>query len=156
MIHERAPGEPTIHSPGRPTDRAILPMPHHVSKARFAQLVEEALAELPPRFAAFLEEVPVEIKDRPSRKLLRSLGMGDDELLLGLYQGHALTHRSVEYSAGTPGDRALDVIYIFQEDVELVSENDAQLKHEVRTTVLHEIGHHFGLDEDELDRLGYG
>jgi predicted Zn-dependent protease with MMP-like domain len=131
-------------------------MPYHVSKARFAELVEQALAELPPQFARFLEEVPLEIKDRPSRKLLRSLGMDDDELLLGLYQGHALTNRSVEYSAGTPGDSALDVIYIFQEDVELVSENEAQLKHEVRTTVLHEIGHHFGLDEDELDRLGYG
>ena len=82
--------------------------------------------------------------------------MDEDELLLGLYQGHALTGRSVEYSAGMPGDRALDVIYIFQEDVELASDSEAQLKQEVRTTVLHEIGHHFGLDEDDLDRLGYG
>ena len=49
-----------------------------------------------------------------------------------------------------------DVIYIFQEDVELASENEQNLVEQVRTTVLHEIGHHFGLDEDELDRLGYG
>jgi predicted Zn-dependent protease with MMP-like domain len=131
-------------------------MPYHVSKARFAELVEQALAELPPQFAKFLEEVPVEIKDRPSRKLLRELGMKHDELLLGYYTGHALTDRSIEYSAGTPGDRALDAIYIFQEDIELVSENEPHLIHEVRTTVLHEIGHHIGLDEDELDRLGYG
>lgn len=132
-------------------------MPHHVSRERFAQLVELALAELPPQFARHLEEVPVEIKTRPSRTMLRSLGMDDDELLLGLYHGRALTDRSVEYSAGRPGEGSpLDVIYIFQEDIELVSESEEDLVREVRTTVLHEIGHHFGLDEDELGRLGYG
>jgi predicted Zn-dependent protease with MMP-like domain len=130
-------------------------MAYHVSKARFAQLVEQALAELPPQFARFLEEVPLEIQDRPSRKLLRSLGMDEDELLLGLYQGHALTDRGVEYSAGMPGDRALDVVYVFQEDVEEVCDNEEDLKREVRITVLHEIGHHFGLDEDDLEKLGY-
>jgi predicted Zn-dependent protease with MMP-like domain len=132
-------------------------MAYHVSKDRFAELVERALAELPPQFARHLEEVPVEIKTRPSRKMLRSLGMEDDELLLGLYHGRALTDRSVEYSAGRPGEGSpLDVIYVFQEDIELVSDSEADLLREVRTTVLHEIGHHFGLDEDELDRLGYG
>jgi predicted Zn-dependent protease with MMP-like domain len=132
-------------------------MPHHVSKARFAQLVERALAELPPQFARHLEEVPVEIKTRPSRKMLRDLGMAEDELLLGIYHGRALTERSVEYSAGRPGEGSpLEVIYVFQEDIELVSESEQDLVREVRTTVLHEIGHHFGLDEDELRNLGYG
>ena len=132
-------------------------MAYHVSRERFAQLVERALAELPQQFARHLEEVPVEIKTRPSRKLLRSLGMEGDELLLGLYHGRALTERSVEYSAGRPGEGSpLDVIYIFQEDVELVSETEQDLVREVRTTVLHEIGHHFGLDEDDLERLGFG
>jgi predicted Zn-dependent protease with MMP-like domain len=132
-------------------------MAYHVSKERFAELVERALAELPQQFARHLEEVPVEIKTRPSRKLLRSLGMDEDELLLGLYHGRALTERSVEYSAGRPGETSpLDVIFIFQEDIELVSKSEADLLREVRTTVLHEIGHHFGLDEDDLERLGYG
>jgi predicted Zn-dependent protease with MMP-like domain len=132
-------------------------MAYHVSKDRFARLVERALAELPPQFARHLEEVPLEIRTRPTRKMLRSLGMDDDELLLGLYHGRALTDRSVEYSAGRPGEGSpLDVIYVFQEDIELVSESEADLLREVRTTVLHEIGHHFGLDEDDLERLGYG
>ena len=48
-----------------------------------------------------------------------------------------------------------DVIYIFQEDVEQISDSEADLIREVRTTVLHELGHHFGLDEDDLDQLGY-
>lgn len=126
-------------------------MPYHVSKAKFATLVEQALAELPEPFAEFLEEVPVEVRDRPTRKQLKLAGLEEDELLLGLYHGVPRTGRSVEHSGRMP-----DVIYIFQEDIELVSATEADLVEQVRITVLHEIGHHFGLDEDELDELGYG
>lgn len=126
-------------------------MPYHVSKAKFAELIERALGELPELFAERLEEIPVEIRTRPTRSMLRKLGMEPDELLMGLYEGVDLTRRSVESSGTLPG-----VIYIFQEDVELVCDTEAQLVDEVRTTVLHEVGHHFGLDEDDLDRLGYG
>ena len=126
-------------------------MPFHVSKAKFASLVEEALAELPEPFAAYIEEVPVDIRDRPTRKQLKSVGLDDDELLMGLYVGIPLTEASVEHSGQQPG-----VIYIFQEDIELVCEDAEALVREVRVTVLHELGHHFGLDEDDLDRLGYG
>jgi predicted Zn-dependent protease with MMP-like domain len=126
-------------------------MAHHVSKKRFEELVEEALAELPEPFAGHLEEVPVEIRQRPTVKELRRVGLEDDELLLGLYQGRPMTERSVEDSGRLP-----DVIYIFQEDIELVSANERELVEQVRTTVLHEIGHHFGMDEDDLDELGYG
>jgi predicted Zn-dependent protease with MMP-like domain len=126
-------------------------MAHHVSKKRFAELVEQALAELPEPFAEHLEEVPVEIRQRPTVKELKKLGMEDDELLLGLYQGQPRTERSVEDSGRLP-----DVIYIFQEDIELVSDSERELVEQVRTTVLHEIGHHFGMDETDLDELGYG
>ncbi len=126
-------------------------MPHHVSKAQFAVLVEKALDELPLEFAEFLEEVPIEIRDRPSPKQLRSLGLHRDELLLGLYHGRPRTERSVLDGASLP-----DVIFIFQEDIEIVSKNEEDLIHQVRTTVLHEIGHHFGMSEADLDALGYG
>ena len=126
-------------------------MPYRVSKQRFAELVEEALRELPEPFAAHLEEVSVEIKDRPSDKQLKDQGLEDDELLLGLYVGHPMTERSVEYSGMLP-----DAIYVFQEDIELVSRSEKELIQQVRTTVLHEIGHHFGMDENDLDDLGYG
>jgi len=126
-------------------------LPHHVSKQRFAELVEQALGELPEPFATHLEEVSVEIKQRPTDKQLKDQGLGDDELLLGLYVGHPMTERSVEYSGMLP-----DAIYIFQEDIELVSRSEKELVEQVRTTVLHEIGHHFGMDEDDLDELGYG
>jgi len=126
-------------------------LPYHVSKQRFAKLVEEALRELPQPFAQHLEEVSVEIKDRPTQKQLKDQGLEEDELLLGLYVGHPMTQRSVEFSGMLP-----DAVYIFQEDVELVSESETDLIQQVRITVLHEIGHHFGMDEDDLDELGYG
>jgi len=126
-------------------------LPYHVSKQRFAKLVELALTELPEPFAAHLEEVSVEIKDRATDKQRKDQGLEDDELLLGLYVGHPMTERSVEYSGVLP-----DAIYIFQKDIELVSGGEKELIEQVRKTVLHEIGHHFGMDEDDLDELGYG
>ena len=125
-------------------------MAYHVSKRRFAELVEQALADVPQPFATHLEEIAVEIRSRPTPKQLRDSGLDDDELLLGLYLGHPLTDRSVTETARLP-----DVILIFQEDIELVSNTQDDLVREVRTTVLHEIGHHFGMDEDDLDALGY-
>jgi predicted Zn-dependent protease with MMP-like domain len=123
---------------------------HHVSKQRFGQLVEEALSGLPEPFASHLEEVPVEIRPRPTRRDLQAVGLEDDELLLGLYQGHPLTQRSVNDDGTLPA-----VIYIFQEDVELVSDSEEELVRQVRITVLHEVGHHFGMSEEDLDKLGY-
>lgn len=126
-------------------------MAYHVSKQRFAKLVEEALTDLPGAFTEYLEEVVVEVRDRPSIKQLKEAGLGRDDLLLGLYVGRPLTERSVEQSGGMP-----DVVYIFQEDIELVSETEEKLLDQIRTTVLHEIGHHFGMDEDDLDEVGFG
>jgi predicted Zn-dependent protease with MMP-like domain len=126
-------------------------MAYHVSKAHFSQLVERALAELPAQFAEFLEEVPVEVRDRSTPADRKRAGVGRDGLLLGLYHGRPLTERSVEHSGVMP-----DVIYVFQDDVERASDSEEGLVRQVRITVLHEIGHLFGLDEDDLDELGYG
>ena len=125
-------------------------MPYHVSKQRFARLVEEALTDLPEPFASHLEEMTVEIQARPSRKQLKEQGLDDDELLLGLYVGVPMTERHVEASSGIP-----DKIFIFQEDIELCCETERELIEQSRITVLHEIGHHFGMDEDDLEELGY-
>jgi predicted Zn-dependent protease with MMP-like domain len=126
-------------------------MPYRVGKAEFSELVELALAELPPQFARFLEEVAVEIVDRPSAAQLERLHLRPDELLLGLYQGRPLTQRSVEDSGAIP-----DVIYIFENTIQAVSRDRPSLIAQIRKTVLHEIGHHFGLSESDLDKLGYG
>lgn len=126
-------------------------MSYRVSKGRFAELVESALAELPEPFAGFVEEVRLEILDRPSAGLLKELGLGKNRLLLGLYRGRPRLVRSVEDSGTLP-----DSILIFQDDIEAVSDSEANLIRQVRITVLHEIGHFFGMSEEDLDKLGYG
>lgn len=125
-------------------------MPYHVSKADFARLVEQALQSLPEPFAKVLEEASLEIRDRPTREQLKRTGLGKRDLLLGLYEGRPRTLRSVEDGPHLP-----DVIYIFQEDVELVCGDERELIDQVRITVLHEIGHHFGMSEEDLEELGY-
>jgi predicted Zn-dependent protease with MMP-like domain len=126
-------------------------MAYRVSKVEFANLVELALAELPVEFADFVDEVPVEIRDSPSEEQLLLARVKQNGLLLGLYQGRPRTRRSVLDSGTMP-----DVIYIFQDSIEQVCKNQAELIQQVRTTVLHEIGHHFGMNEEDLGRLGYG
>ena len=125
-------------------------MAYRVSKAHFGELVEKALDELPEQFAEFLEEVPIEVRDRPSESELARAKVGKGGLLLGLYVGRPRTLRSVEDTGEMP-----DVIFIFQESIQLVCNSEDQLVEQVRKTVLHEIGHHFGLNEDDLERLGY-
>jgi predicted Zn-dependent protease with MMP-like domain len=128
----------------------ILAVAYRVSKAQFGALVEEAIAELPEEFARFLEEVPIEVRDNPDESHLRAAHVQRGGLLLGLYVGRPRTVRSVEDSGAMP-----DVIYIFQEPIQAVCNSREELVRQVRVTVLHEIGHHFGLGEDDLTRLGY-
>lgn len=126
-------------------------MPYHVSKARFAELVEKAIADLPKQFADAIQEVPIEIRDRPTPHEMQSLGLRANNLLLGLYHGHPRTKRSVEDPYRLP-----EVIYIFQDHIELICTSEEALIEQVRKTVLHEIGHHFGMTEQDLRDLGYG
>ena len=126
-------------------------MPYRVDEETFGSLVEEALAEMPPQFAEFLADVPIQVRDRPTARQLEEVGLEPDHLLLGLYVGRPLTERSVLEGPASP-----DVIYLFQDDIEQICRSRSELVEQVRTTVLHEIGHHFGMDEDDLEAAGYG
>jgi predicted Zn-dependent protease with MMP-like domain len=126
-------------------------MAFHVGKERFAELVETVASELPEPFQSALDEVAIEIVDRPTRAQHQRMNLPDDQMLLGLYQGRPRTRRSIEDSGALP-----DVIYIFQHNIESICRDPASLAAQVRTTVLHEIGHHFGMSEEDLDKLGYG
>lgn len=123
------------------------------------------MVSLPQRLHALLEEAPLLVDDRPSRAILDSLGLPhDDDSLCGLHQGTPLTHRSVNQGVDLP-----ETIHLFREGIideaggwePWVDEDGTELggdeavKREIRITVLHEIGHHFGLDEDDLAQLGY-
>ena len=126
-------------------------MAYRVSKAEFMELVDSAVSDLPEEFARFLEEVPIEVRDLPTRSQQSRVRGDRGGLLLGLYVGRPRTQRSVEDSGAMP-----DVIYLFQENIQSICNSEAQLVEQVRKTVLHEIGHHFGMTEEDLDALGYG
>jgi predicted Zn-dependent protease with MMP-like domain len=131
--------------------RETKPMPIRVTAEQLHAMVQEAILQLPPRFRAALEVVPVRICDRPTPAQLQSVGLDESELLLGLYEGVPLTLRSVN-----DGPRVPDRISLFHEDLEDACDSVEQLREEVRITLFHELGHYFGFDEDELDALGYG
>ena len=122
-----------------------------LSSDEFGVVVEEALADLPETFGPYLENVVIEVQLRPDERVLRRAEIGDGRSLLGIYIGRPLTEKSVEAVAAMP-----DRIILFQRNLERACRTRRQLVAEIRKTVYHEIGHHFGLDEDDLEALGYG
>ncbi len=122
-----------------------------MSSDEFGAVVEEALADLPDAFGPYLENVVIEVQLRPDEGVLRRAEIGDGRSLLGIYIGRPLTEKSVEAAAAMP-----DRIILFQRNLERACRTRRRLMAEIRKTVYHEIGHHFGLDEDDLEALGYG
>jgi predicted Zn-dependent protease with MMP-like domain len=116
------------------------------SAARFERLVDDAVTSLPPDLLAYLDNVQLTVEDLPAPD---PLGEGD-ELLLGLYQGVPRTER--EFGAASLPDR----ITLFRRPLEARAQTKAELAELVRETVVHEIAHHFGIDDDRLDDLGWG
>lgn len=116
-----------------------------MDRRRFIQLVEEALDSLPPEFAQALDNVAIMVEDHASREQLDDVELEDPYHLLGLYEGIPLTERPNGYAGALP-----DRITIFQQPIEAITANDAEIKEQVRQTVMHELGHYFGMDEDEL------
>lgn len=122
-----------------------------LTEAEFGQLVEEALASLPAEFRPYMENVSVEIQLRPTRDSFASLKVPPGGLVLGIYVGVPLTKKTVSAPLNLP-----DQIVLFQRNIEAVCESRREIVRRVRRTVLHEVGHHFGLDERRLKELGYG
>ncbi|MHB9052553.1 MAG: metallopeptidase family protein [Thermoleophilia bacterium] len=116
-----------------------------MDRSRFEQLVEEALAGLPPQFAERLDNVTVTVEDLASPGQMGRAGHGDPHRLLGLYEGIPLTRRPQAYSGALP-----DRITIFQIPIEEYCSSDEEIKAQVRSTVMHELGHYFGMSEEQL------
>jgi len=123
--------------------------------AQFEDLVGEALDDLPPFFQAQMDNVVLLVETWPSRRTLREMDVPADETLLGLYRGIPLTERTHAYNLVTP-----DTITLYQGPIEHAAagweEADYldRVREEVRHTVIHEIAHHFGIDDDRLIELG--
>ena len=122
-----------------------------MEQEHFIRLVEEVLESLPGEFRERLHNLAVFVEDRPPlpKKSRRDAGKGAPDkprrLVLGVYQGRPVTQRSV-FDLPTGPDR----IVLYQKNIEAVCSNEAEIRHEVRQTVLHELGHYFGMNEDQL------
>jgi predicted Zn-dependent protease with MMP-like domain len=118
-----------------------------VSSDHFERLVGEALDSLPPELGSAMENVAVVVEDWPTPEQLGGRG----GTLLGLYEGIDLTRRSPVSYTGVMPDR----ITIFQGPISERARNEQQLVELVRTTVVHEVAHHFGISDARLDELGW-
>ena len=116
----------------------------------FADLVEAALQTLPPALAARMENVALTVAEWPSPAQRRTMRLGPGQALYGLYEGVPLTGRTHGYNLAPP-----DRITIFMYPMVHIHHTPEAIQDQVRRTVLHEIGHHFGMDEGQLRRLGY-
>jgi predicted Zn-dependent protease with MMP-like domain len=111
------------------------------TRRRFEELVGDALDLIPAEFARAMDNVVVLVDDRNA----------DDPHLLGLYEGVALTERTSDYAGVLP-----DRITLYREAILDVCDDEDDVVHEVAVTVVHEVAHHFGVDEDTLHELGWG
>jgi predicted Zn-dependent protease with MMP-like domain len=111
-----------------------------VDPERFDDLVAEALDAIPAELARLMDNVAVVVRDHPPTSGL-----------LGLYEGIPLTERE-NYGGMIMPDR----IYVYRLPICEISADEDEVRHQVGVTVVHEVGHHFGIDDDRLDELGWG
>jgi predicted Zn-dependent protease with MMP-like domain len=116
-----------------------------VDREDFEMLVDEALEEIPLEFQSRIDNLVVVVEDRPAPEQ-----DPDGDGLLGLYEGISLAERGIDYSGFMP-----DQITVFREPHLSLGLNRAALVTEIRRTVLHEIAHHLGIDDERLHELGW-
>lgn len=122
-----------------------------LTEEQFGRLVDQALERIPETFQPYLENVTIEVRPMPDRAILREVGVDDPRELLGAYVGRPMTEKSVEEGHPLP-----DRVILFQRNIEASARTSEDLIEQIRITLLHEVGHHFGLDEEDLEGLGYG
>jgi len=119
-----------------------------MTRARFEQLVAEAIRTIPPRFRDELRNIAVMVEDEPADELLDEMEIEPPDTLFGLYQGTPLTERAWDYGNALP-----DRIVLYQGPIEDASETEEDVVVTVGETLIHEVGHYFGLSEEELENI---
>jgi len=115
-----------------------------MDRSAFEHIVETALRRLPRRFKSKIKNISIEVEDSPSREILDGMGIKHGTLL-GLYQGVPLTAREWNY-----GNMLPDRIVIYQRSIEQAAQSSEEIEEIVLETVIHEIGHYFGFDDQTL------
>jgi len=122
-----------------------------VDRNEIEKEVARALDRLPEEFRSYIHNVEIVVEKKPTKKRLQDLGLDPDEdVLYGLYEGTPLSERSVSYPPLLP-----DKITIFSEPLLRDFPDPRERRRQIRLTVIHEIGHYFGMDDEEIEELGY-
>lgn len=116
-----------------------------MTREHFRKLVAEAIDTIPPRFAREVTNVAIVIEDYPADDLLDEMDMGPEDVLLGLYQGTPLTERRWDHGNALP-----DRITLYQKSIEEDCESEDEIVVAIGETLIHELGHYFGMSEDEI------
>ena len=119
-----------------------------MDRRAFDALVADALAGIPRRFREAMGNLVISVEHEPSRDLLRQMEIEPPDTLLGLYQGTPLTERRWDHGNTLP-----DRILLFQGPLERASEDEDDLVVAIGETLIHEIGHYFGLSEEEIEEI---
>ena len=119
-----------------------------MTRDAFRQLVDEALAGIPPHFRDALKNIAIVVEDQPSRTQLEEVGVDPPDTLLGLYEGTPLTERH-----WAEGNSLPDKITLFQLPIEEASDDEDDVVVAIGETLIHEIGHYFGLSEEEIELI---
>jgi len=121
-----------------------------LTQKEFDRAVRRAIDRIPGEIRDHLKNVSITVQKRVSRAMLEELGMTPDDPPLGLYEGASLSERSVLEPPLYP-----DTIFIFQEPLERMCHTRDELEREIEITVVHEVAHFFGIDDERLAELGY-
>ena len=119
-----------------------------MTRAEFDHQVALALRSIPKRFRDAMQNLAIVVEDEPPRALLEDMGLTPPDTLFGLYQGTPITERRWDYGNTLP-----DRILLFQGPHEREAEDDDDLVFSIAETLIHEIGHYFGLSEDEIQAI---
>ena len=117
-------------------------------RKQFEQLVAEALASIPRRFKKAMQNIAIVVEDEPSAELLDEMEIEPPDTLLGLYEGTPLTERQWAH-----GNMLPDKVTLFQGPIEDASEDEDDVVVAIGETLIHEIGHYFGLSEEEIEEI---
>jgi predicted Zn-dependent protease with MMP-like domain len=118
-----------------------------MERSQFERLVHQALGQIPDRLSVYLDNVDIVVEEWPARDQLAGHVIDEEDFLLGLYEGVPLTERA-EYGMVLP-----DKITLFQGSIEAICANHDEVVEQIRETVVHEVAHHFGIDDDRLEEL---
>lgn len=116
-----------------------------VPPEEFQALVEQAMAGLPEEWAELLDNVAIMVEEEPDPDEMEAMGMDPDDDLLGLYQGVPLAERDTYYMGALP-----DRVILYRGPILRACDNRRQVIREIRDTLVHELGHHFGMDEEDM------